>query len=64
MLSTTMNSPVGELVLVGDETALRGLHFPNHRLLPADLREARRAVRGARSSSSSSTSPASGACST
>ena len=41
MLSTTMNSPVGELVLVGDETALRGLHFPNHRALPADLREAR-----------------------
>ena len=41
MLSTTMNSPVGELVLVGDETALRGLHFPNHRPLPADLREAR-----------------------
>src|SRR5262249_20208047 len=40
MLSTTMNSPVGELVLVGDETALRGLYFPNHRL-PADLRSAR-----------------------
>jgi len=31
MLYTTMNSPVGELLLVGDETALRGLHFPNHR---------------------------------
>ena len=27
MLYTTMTSPVGELLLVGDETALRGLHF-------------------------------------
>jgi methylated-DNA-[protein]-cysteine S-methyltransferase len=34
MLYTTMNSPVGELLLVGDETALRGLHFANHRYAP------------------------------
>jgi methylated-DNA-[protein]-cysteine S-methyltransferase len=27
MLYTIMTSPVGELLLVGDETALRGLHF-------------------------------------
>jgi methylated-DNA-[protein]-cysteine S-methyltransferase len=31
MLSTTMNTPVGELLLVGDETALHGLHFPGGR---------------------------------
>ena len=31
MLYTTMNSPVGELLLVGDETAIRGLHFPGDR---------------------------------
>jgi methylated-DNA-[protein]-cysteine S-methyltransferase len=31
MLYTTFNSPVGELLLVGDETALRGLHFPGDR---------------------------------
>jgi methylated-DNA-[protein]-cysteine S-methyltransferase len=30
MLYTTHTSPVGELLLVGDETALRGLHFPHH----------------------------------
>jgi methylated-DNA-[protein]-cysteine S-methyltransferase len=41
MLYTTMNSPVGELLLVGDETALRGLHFPNHRYpLRRDYRSA------------------------
>jgi methylated-DNA-[protein]-cysteine S-methyltransferase len=34
MLYTTMNSPVGELLLVGDETAPRGLHFANHRYAP------------------------------
>jgi methylated-DNA-[protein]-cysteine S-methyltransferase len=31
MLYTTMNSPVGELRLVGDETALHGLHFATRR---------------------------------
>jgi methylated-DNA-[protein]-cysteine S-methyltransferase len=31
MLYTTMNTPVGELLLVGDETALRGLHFSGDR---------------------------------
>jgi methylated-DNA-[protein]-cysteine S-methyltransferase len=42
MLYTTMNSPVGELLLVGDETALRGVHFPNHRSpLTRDHRSAR-----------------------
>jgi methylated-DNA-[protein]-cysteine S-methyltransferase len=35
MLYTTMNSPVGELLLVGDETAIRGLHFPGDRFAPA-----------------------------
>ena len=46
MLSTTMTSPVGELVLAGDETALRGLYFPNHPL-PEGLREARAPFAGA-----------------
>jgi methylated-DNA-[protein]-cysteine S-methyltransferase len=42
MLSTTMNSPVGELLLVGDETALHGLHFSGGRgPAPRDLRSAR-----------------------
>jgi methylated-DNA-[protein]-cysteine S-methyltransferase len=49
MLYTTVNSPVGELLLVGDETALRGLHFPNHRhpLLPG-YRSAREQFAAAR----------------
>jgi methylated-DNA-[protein]-cysteine S-methyltransferase len=46
MLYTTMNSPVGELLLVGDETALRGLHFANHRYAPD--REHRSAFAAAR----------------
>ena len=49
MLYATMNSPVGELLLVGDETALRGLHFPNHRHpLKHDYRSAREPFAAAR----------------
>jgi methylated-DNA-[protein]-cysteine S-methyltransferase len=35
MLYTTMNSPIGELLLLGDERALRGLHLSPHRIDPA-----------------------------
>jgi methylated-DNA-[protein]-cysteine S-methyltransferase len=42
MLYTTMNSPVGELLLVGDETALRGVHFAGDRFaLARSYRSAR-----------------------
>jgi methylated-DNA-[protein]-cysteine S-methyltransferase len=48
MLTTTMNSPVGELVLVGDETALRGLHFAHRSPRLTELRSARAPFAAAR----------------
>jgi len=48
MLTTTMTSPVGELVLVGDETALHGLHFAHRSPRLTELRSARAQFAGAR----------------
>jgi methylated-DNA-[protein]-cysteine S-methyltransferase len=48
MLYTTINSPVGELLLVGDETALHGLHFPGRHPLAAEYRPAREPFAAAR----------------